>query len=194
MGDLLSISLTDSRSDPERFTAFYEGTSQRVLVFVARRVLDAELAMEIVAETFARAYVKRAQYKGGTDAEAEAWVIRIAQREVAGYFRRSAVERKAIKRLGIEVPQLSDGDIARVEELADIEIQRERLGEAMDALPAPQRDAVRLRISEELPYPEVASRLAITEQAARARVARGLRTLREGFKENRISEELPTWT
>jgi RNA polymerase sigma-70 factor (ECF subfamily) len=36
---------------------------------------------------------------------------------------------------------------------------------------------VRLRVVDELPYPDVAARLGISEQAARARVSRALRAL-----------------
>jgi RNA polymerase sigma-70 factor (ECF subfamily) len=39
--------------------------------------------------------------------------------------------------------------------------------------------AVQLRIVDELPYPDLARNLGITEQAARARVSRGLAKLAE---------------
>ena len=45
------------------------------------------------------------------------------------------------------------------------------------ALPAAQRDAVRLRIVDELSYDDLAARLGITPDNARARVSRGLRAL-----------------
>jgi DNA-directed RNA polymerase specialized sigma24 family protein len=40
-----------------------------------------------------------------------------------------------------------------------------------------QRNALRMRVVEELEYPEVARRLQASEEAARARVSRGLRQL-----------------
>ena len=42
---------------------------------------------------------------------------------------------------------------------------------------APQREALPLRVVDELPYTDVADSLGISQQAARARVARGLKTL-----------------
>jgi DNA-directed RNA polymerase specialized sigma24 family protein len=39
------------------------------------------------------------------------------------------------------------------------------------------REAIMLRVVDELPYSELASRLAISEQAARLRVSRGMRVL-----------------
>jgi RNA polymerase sigma-70 factor (ECF subfamily) len=59
------------------------------------------------------------------------------------------------------------------------------------------RDALRLRIVEELPYPEVARRLEISEPAARARVSRALRALVEPLRHlergrHRVAEETLT--
>jgi DNA-directed RNA polymerase specialized sigma24 family protein len=51
------------------------------------------------------------------------------------------------------------------------------LAGALEDLSPQQRDAVRLRVVDELAYPVVAARLGITEQAARARVSRALRVL-----------------
>jgi RNA polymerase sigma-70 factor, ECF subfamily len=54
---------------------------------------------------------------------------------------------------------------------------RPRLGPALAALPAAQRDALRLHVVDELPYATVASRLGCSELAARLRVMRGLNRL-----------------
>jgi RNA polymerase sigma-70 factor (ECF subfamily) len=52
------------------------------------------------------------------------------------------------------------------------------LDEALDALPATQREAIRLRVEDELEYAEVATALGTTPAAARVRVHRGLAALR----------------
>ena len=49
--------------------------------------------------------------------------------------------------------------------------------QAYQSLSPDQRDALTLRVVEGRPYPEVASALSCTEQAARARVSRALRRL-----------------
>jgi RNA polymerase sigma-70 factor (ECF subfamily) len=54
---------------------------------------------------------------------------------------------------------------------------RGAIEEALLTLREDQREALRLRVIEELPYDEVARRLACTEQSARQRVSRGLRRL-----------------
>jgi|SRR4029079_7191420 len=50
--------------------------------------------------------------------------------------------------------------------------------ELLDALPESQREAVRLRVVEQLEYEEVALALGTSPEAARVRVHRGLSALR----------------
>jgi RNA polymerase sigma factor (sigma-70 family) len=58
-----------------------------------------------------------------------------------------------------------------------------RLGLAaqLERLSEEQRDALQLRVVEEMPYEEVARRLGVSEPAARARVSRGLRSLQRAL-------------
>jgi RNA polymerase sigma factor (sigma-70 family) len=166
--------LTDARS----FEAFYRRHAQAVLVFLTRRTLDPELALDLTAEVFATAYRQRAKFRGSTERDAAAWVFKIAANLHLRYLRRGHAERRALERLGIETPALTESDTARIEELAGLAELREQVAERFAELPAAQRDAVALRVVDDLSYPEIASRLGITEDTARARVSRGLRMLR----------------
>jgi RNA polymerase sigma-70 factor (ECF subfamily) len=82
-----------------------------------------------------------------------------------------------MRRAGVQAPVLAGEELARIEELAALGELRAAVAGALAELGAEQRDAVRLRVVEELDYAAVAGRLGITEQAARARVSRGLRSL-----------------
>ena len=53
----------------------------------------------------------------------------------------------------------------------------------MAALPEEQRRAVELRVIEECGYADVAVMLGVSEQTARARVSRGLRTLAQRLRD-----------
>jgi RNA polymerase sigma-70 factor (ECF subfamily) len=162
----------------EAFDALYRAHAQPLLLWLTRRTLDPHVAMELTAETFANAYRRRRQFRGGTEPEAAAWLYRIAANEHHQYLRRGRVEQRALGRLGIGAPELDDDDLARVVELAGLDHLRAEVAHQFDELPEAQREAVRLRVVEDLPYPVVASRLGISEQTARARVSRGLRVLR----------------
>jgi RNA polymerase sigma-70 factor (ECF subfamily) len=87
------------------------------------------------------------------------------------------VERRAVRRLAIEVPALDDESIARIEALADMDARRSALAAALDQIGPGERDAVQLRVVEEMGYAEIAAALDCTEAAARVRVHRGLARL-----------------
>jgi RNA polymerase sigma-70 factor (ECF subfamily) len=170
--------LRRAQSDPDAFAEFYDAYAERVLVFFTRRVGRAEVAFDLLSETFAKALEHRASFRGSLPEEEQGWLFAIARSELSHYFRRGAVERAALKRLGIEPPALSAAEIERIEEQAALEEVRPRLAEALEALPADQRDAVGLRVVQELGYADIAARLGVTEEVVRARVSRGLRALR----------------
>jgi RNA polymerase sigma-70 factor, ECF subfamily len=54
-----------------------------------------------------------------------------------------------------------------------------------------QGDALRLRVIDERSYPEIAETLGVSEQAARARVSRGLRRLADALEMAAPTEATP---
>ena len=106
-----------------------------------------------------------------------AWLFGIARHVLARYFRRGSAERRALERVGIDVPPLEAEDFERIVELAGLHALRTAVARELGALPEEHREALQLRVVEELPYDAVARRLAVTEPTARARVSRGLRAL-----------------
>jgi RNA polymerase sigma factor (sigma-70 family) len=163
--------------DEVGFSTLYRSAAQDLVVFFARRTYDAEAAADLMAETFAKAYLGRRRFRGSTEQEARAWLFGIARRRFAMYVRRGKAERRALRRLGLERPQLVEGEYARIEELAGLDAMRATLAEHLGRLAPAQRSALELRVVRELPYPDVADRLGISEQAARTRVSRALRAL-----------------
>src|SRR5688572_1356207 len=165
-----------SRDDPAAFRELYDRWAERLLAYFYRRVLDAEVAADLLAETFAVAYERRRRFRD-VGKPGAAWLYGIAAKELSHWFRRQEVERRAIRRLGVEVPELDHESIARIEALADIEQHREALAAALDQMTSGEREAVHLRVVGELGYAEIAARLDCTEGAARRRVHRGLARL-----------------
>jgi RNA polymerase sigma-70 factor, ECF subfamily len=163
--------------DGVAFDAFYRAHATRILRFFAHQTLDAEAALDLTAETFALAFEHRDRLRAESEREALSWVYGIAEHQLSRFKRRAATERRALDRLGIQAPRPDDEDYRRIEELAGSHDLRSAVATGVDSLPAEQRAAVQLRLVEELPYQEVAARLDISEQAARARVSRALRAL-----------------
>jgi RNA polymerase sigma-70 factor (ECF subfamily) len=177
--------------DADGFMALYRDERDAVMVFVARRTLDVSVAADLTAETFALALGSWPRLRDRSREEARAWLFTVARRQVSRYLRRARVERRAVRRLGIRVPQIHEDDVAAVEQRAGLRALRATLGSELARLSVEQRDALRLRVVEERPYDEVASTLGISEQAARARVSRGLRALQRALETHRPTSEVP---
>ncbi len=166
----------------EDITQLYARHAEELVGFCARQTLQAEVAVELVGETFARAFIHRADFRGEGEREAIAWVYGIARRQLADYFRAGQVHRRALERLGVATPELLQSDYERIEELAALTSLRSQVADGLAALSADHREALRLRIVEERAYPDVARELGVSEQTARARVSRALRVLRRDIK------------
>jgi RNA polymerase sigma-70 factor (ECF subfamily) len=188
-GERAADAVRRSVREPEAFAPFYRAHAEALLAYLARRVRDPDLALELTAESFAQAYVGRGRFRGTTDAEAAAWLYGIARRQLALYFRKGEVERRALERLRISVPRFDEEQRARLAELAELDDLRAALRVELERLSREQREALSLRVVEELSYPEVARRLEISEGAARVRVARGLKALATAMDRNPVIKE-----
>jgi len=175
--------------DPAGFDDAYRTYSRSILIFHARRTYDPETALDLTAETFAQAFAGRRRFRGSTEDELAAWLFAIARNLLARFLRRGVAERRALTRLGIEVPPLESDDIARIAELAGLADARKAVANEFETLPADQREALRLRVVEELPYAAVARHLAVSEPTARARVSRALRALAEALDRRPTTQE-----
>lgn len=87
--------LARARSDPDTFAAFYDRYCEAVLRYFAGRLLEVEIALDLMSETFAKALRQRLQFRGATQSEERAWLFAIAGSELSNYWRRGEVERRA---------------------------------------------------------------------------------------------------
>ena len=184
--------LRRSVHDPEAFGAFYDAYFDDLLRYLTRCTCDAEAGLDLTAESFAQAYLSRHRFRGTTGGEAAAWLYRIAKRQLARYFKRGNAELKAVQRLGLERPELDPRAQREIEQLAALDELRAVLRGELDDLPPAHREALWLRVVEELPCREVANRLAISEPAARTRVSRALKALVGALEANPRVEETYT--
>lgn len=165
--------LIRSREDPAAFRAFYDQWSAPVLAYFQRRVHDPDLALELTAETFAVAFEKRARFRWMGKSPG-AWLFGIAKRILFRHLRHQDVERRAVQRLGIQIPRADDESFARIEDLMDGERLRDLVRDALEACRPADREVLQLHILDERSYPEVAEALGITVNNARVRVHRAL--------------------
>ena len=174
--------------DADGFTDFYRRESKEVFLFLVRRTLDAELALEMTAETFAQALRSWDRLRTLNLNQARAWIFTVAQRQYSRYVRTAKVERRALQRLGIRVPTVHEDDLAWIEERVGLAQLRGVVRRELARLSDGQQEALRLRVIEERSYEEVAVALGVSEQTARARVSRGLRALLASLEPHALVE------
>ena len=148
-----------SESEAAAFAELYRRHAATVHAWFRRRLEWA--ASDLTAETFAQAWLSRRSFRDDADVARES-------------ARRNDVETRARRRLGLPTDLASEDGYAAVEERLS---PRAALAEALETLPEHEREALELRVVDELPYSDVASRLGVRPAAARLRVSRALRRL-----------------
>ena len=164
--------ICEAESDAGAFGELYLRHVAAVYDWFRRRLEWA--ASDLTAETFAQAWLSRRTFRNKADGSAFPWLLGIARNVARESARRNEVETRARRRLGLPTDLASEDGFAAVEERLS---PRAALARALDALPEHERQALELRVVDELPYEEVADRLGVRPAAARLRVSRALRRL-----------------
>ncbi|MBJ7354714.1 MAG: RNA polymerase sigma factor [Thermoleophilaceae bacterium] len=171
----------------EDISALYSEHSPLLLRYLMRRTFDAQAAVELMAETFATAYEKRAACNGPE--VGRAWVFGIANNMLLDFYRSGKTERRAVDRIGLAVPEVHDDDLERIEDLAGTAELRGAVATALRDLSDKHRTALELRVVQERSYEEVAGAMGVSEDVARARVSRALKKLK-GVVEDAVPVEV----
>src|ERR1700722_10553416 len=101
--------------DREGLGALYRDEAERLLAFFVRRTYDPQLALDLIGETFARAFERGQRFHGSSEREAAAWLWGIARHVLADAMRRGRAERRAVRRLGLQTPLLSADEQLEIE-------------------------------------------------------------------------------
>ena len=146
----------------ERAERLYREYGPAIRGYIRRRLGDDDSAQDLLQETFVMA-IRRAEQLARA-ASPRAWLFAVARN-----LCRSAVRRR---RPLTGLPSQLAGEAER----ADPRVERMR--EAIAALPRRQREALELRLREDLTYEEIASVLGIPVGTVRSRLHHAVRRLR----------------
>ena len=163
--------LGESVARPVRFACLYERHLAAVAVYLARRV-GPELAEDLTAEVFVRAFRGRADYRAEY-ATALPWLLGIANHLVADHRRAERRRLTALQRMPIATMSVSD--------LADPLGLTASLVRMLRRLPAADRDTLLLMVWGELSYEETASAVGVPVGTVRSRIARARRRLSDAI-------------
>jgi RNA polymerase sigma-70 factor (ECF subfamily) len=153
-----------AQRDPSRFGDLYEENFYRVYAYVARRVGNRHEAEDLTADVFreALAGIGKFEWRGAPFA---AWLLGIASRVIADYFRRS----------GREAGNLA----AKPEQPSTDEVERSAiLFQLVERLPEAQFRVIHMRFVEQKSIREIAQELARSEGAVKQLQLRAIENLR----------------
>ncbi len=168
--------LRGARTDADAFGEFYRRHAVAVERWIRTQTPDMATAADLTAETFAQALVSLRRFHGTSDEAARGWLFGIARNLVRRHYRRGRVELAACRKLGIQLDHDPD-ELAQIDSQLEAAAAAGELTHALDTLPDAQRQALQLRVVDELDYSEAAALMGTSEQNARIRVSRALKAL-----------------
>jgi RNA polymerase sigma-70 factor, ECF subfamily len=163
----------------EGFDALYAVFAGRLRGYLLSQCRDATLADDLLQETFLQIHRSRRTYQPGRPVTP--WLYAIA-RHVYLMKRRSAGRRTRFEE-SLAADARVGGEVSR--DALDTIVEGDELRQALNGVPADQREALLMHHVEGWSFVEIAARLGIRVNAAKTRAFRGMRKMREHLKGSR---------
>lgn len=163
--------------DPAAFEEFYRRYVPEVTRFIARRVDDPYLVGDLTADVFL-AVIESAHTYRPDRGSLIGWVFGVAHRVLAAERRRARRESDATRRISGR-RLLDPTDLARLEERIDAESAARRVYQALANLPEATGRLLELVAVDGLTVAEAAAALGVSPIAARVRMHRARKVLRD---------------
>ena len=167
-----------ARRQPAAFEELFERHAMLLRTWLFAQTGDAGVANDLVGETFAQAWRGVRRFRGEDERSGAAWLYGIARHLVHQHYKRGRVETAGRRRLGMASVVSDEGGIEEMLGRIDAHELSPAVREAFAGLTAEQQAAIGYRVIDELSYEEIGVRLQCSPGTARARVFRGLQTMR----------------
>ena len=161
--------------DSDAFAELVKATQADVYTLAYRLTGNEEDARDVAQEAYLRAFRSLKKFRG--DARFSTWMYRITANCASTHLSRRSKGRH--DELADDDTVLDERPESDPEGMAEAGVLRDRVTEALADLPAILRAVVVLRDVYDLPHDAIASELGITESAAKVRLHRARRKLRE---------------
>ena len=172
--DVAEIVAACRRNDPDGLRRLMRAFGPAVNGLLRRIVTDPMTAEALAHEAFLKAYRAMDRFKDGTNLKV--WLLTITRNAAYDHLRREKKER--VKPVDLtDVPEPVEPRAGPDRELTRKE-ERQRVREAMETLPAGEREVVYFRVYQEWTWEQIGAALGIPEATARARMNRALERLR----------------
>lgn len=173
--DELALVRRSQVGDQDAFARLYDAYLERIYRYVYFRVADHQLAEDITAQVFLKAWEKLDSYQPGPSPYI-AWLYRIAHNAVIDNYR--------TRKVSIPLENVSPTEISHedgINEKLDLEVESQQLREALHELTEEQQQVLILKFISQLSTTEIAHQLGKQPGAIRALQMRALQGLAKYF-------------
>lgn len=173
-------------SDPKEFGILFDQYYSRIFGYVLRRTLNYDLAGDITAETFLKAFLKINAFKW-KDISIGSWLFKIATNEIRIYYRKQKYSARSLD-------QLLDSGAFDIANRESYEEERERIEKELknyndfilvqkklENLPVKYQEVISLKYFEEKSIKEISEILGKKEGTIKSLISRGLQNLKASF-------------
>ena len=161
-----------AQKDPEVFGQIYDKYYYKILGYILKRVSILEIAQDITSETFLKALKKLWQFRW-RNVPFSAWLYRIANNEIAGYFRKNKQKLISLEKVSGSVIACNPKE--KLERHQDFLILQQKILK----LPIKYQEVIALRFFEKKQIKEIAEILGKKEGTIKSLLHRGLEKLKE---------------
>lgn len=162
--------------DADAFQVLYQRHRNRLYGFLMRSLGQRDLADDVFQETWSR--VIRARHSYRPEARFGTWLLQIAHNLLIDRHRRL---RPDVPLDAVAEPVDDGNGEGRPEAVLDRFERNRRLRQAIDALPAQQRQAILLRLDQELALDEIATITGVGRETVKSRLRYAMARLREAL-------------
>lgn len=175
--------LEQCRKNPEAFGQVFDAWYPPIFAYAYRRTADYDLAKDVAAETFLKAFLKIKSFRW-RGISISAWLYRIATNELNQYYRRNKYKPQSLQQL-LENPQMekllhTEADNER--EIIASELKAfddyNRIRACLPKLDIKYQEVIALRYFEQKSNSEISEILDKNEGTIKSLLSRGLEKLR----------------
>ena len=171
--------------DGTAFEQLYGRHRLRLYRYLIRHVRDSALADELFQDVWQKVIAARAGWV--PDAPFGTWLYRIAHNRLGDHWRAASYRPPAPEDADERAARIPDPDTPE-RRLSEFE-QRRRLQLALDALPPEQREAVLLRLEQELTLEEIGAITGVGRETVKSRLRYAMDKLRAGLAQTDMGPE-----
>ena len=169
-----SLMLAWAGGDARAFELLYQRHRGSLFRFLLGQLRNQSLAEDIYQDVWQRVIAARASWR--PEAAFSTWLYRIAHNRLNDHWRAQRHRPPAPADADLRTAALADPDTP--ESLAAEEQSRRRLQQALDELPEDQREAVLLRLQQELSLDEIGTITGVGRETVKSRLRYALDKLR----------------